>query len=123
MCDVIPGITQEFRGALGSVSRPFAIPNDDGEEILVRVRPGVCDPAARGFVDLPGGAVPEDDYFVTVLFEPPGAAPRNAVVLGTAANRALCEARVAAAGGLRRLRLYLGRRPHRGVRDRRPLRA
>src|SRR3990172_11037210 len=70
MCDVIPGVTQEFRGALGSVNRPFAIPNDDGAEILVRLHP-VCEPDSRGFADLPGGFAREDDYFVTVLFEPP----------------------------------------------------
>jgi hypothetical protein len=97
MCDVIPGVVQEFRGALGTVNRPYAIPNDDGEEILVRVRPGACDRGSAGFADLPGGVDPEDDYFVTVLFEPPGGGPRNAVVIGTAANRDLCAARVAEA--------------------------
>jgi cysteine-rich repeat protein len=91
MCDVIPGVVQEFRGALGSVNRPFAIPNDRGEEILVRLRP-VCEPDSTGFADLPGGLAAEDDYFVTVLFEPPGAGARNAVVLATAANRDRCEA-------------------------------
>jgi Tol biopolymer transport system component len=96
MCDVIPGVTQEFRGALGSVNRPFAIPNDDGEEILIRLRP-VCEPDSPGFADLPGGLAPEDDYFVTILFEPPGAGARNAVVLGTAANRDRCEALASAA--------------------------
>ncbi len=99
MCDVIPGVTQEFRGALGSLNRPFAIPNDDGEEILVRLRP-VCEPDSRGFADLPGGFAREDDYFVTVLFEPPGGGARNAVVVGTAASRALCESQAAAAGAL-----------------------
>jgi cysteine-rich repeat protein len=99
MCDVIPGVTQEFRGAVGTLSRPFAIPNDDGEQIAIRVRPGVC-AAASAFVDLPGGLAPEDDYFVTVLFEPPGGAARNAVVLATAANQALCQQRVASAGAL-----------------------
>jgi hypothetical protein len=89
MCDVIPGVVQEFRGAVGTLNRPYAIPNDDGEEILVRVRPGVCDPGSPGFVDLPGGVEPEDDYFVTVLFEPPGAVPRNAVVIESARNRTL----------------------------------
>src|SRR5262245_54097351 len=97
MCDVIPSRVQEFRGAVGSVNRPYAIPNDDGEEILVRVRPGVCDTHSAGFVALPGGVDPEDDYFVTVLFEPPRNAPRNAVVIGSAANRSLCAARVAEA--------------------------
>ena len=100
MCDVIPGVTQEFRGAVGTLNRPFAIPNDDGEQIAIRLHPGVCEPAAAGFVDLPGGTVPEDDYFVTLLFEPPGAAPRNAVVLVTQPNLALCQQRVASAGPL-----------------------
>src|SRR5262249_41182783 len=99
MCDVIPGVTQEFRGALGSVNRPFAIPNDDGQEILIRLRP-VCEPDSTGFANLPGGLAPEDDYFLTVIFKPPAGAPRSAVVLGTAANRALCEARLVAAGAL-----------------------
>src|SRR5262245_10516610 len=85
MCDVVPGVIQAYRGALGSVNRPFAIPNDDGGEIVVRLRP-VCEPDSTGFSNLPGGVAPEDDYFVTVLFEPPGAVARNAVVLGTAAN-------------------------------------
>src|SRR5262245_22863559 len=92
MCDVIPSRVQEFRGAVGSVNRPYAIPNDDGEEILVRVRPGVCDGGSPGFVDLAGGADPADDYFVTVLFEPPRGGPRNAVVLGT--DQSLCAERV-----------------------------
>jgi hypothetical protein len=39
MCDVIPGVTREFRGALGSLNRPFAIPNDQREEIAIRLQP------------------------------------------------------------------------------------
>ena len=35
MCDVIPGVTQEFRGALGRLDRPFALPNDQGEILRV----------------------------------------------------------------------------------------
>jgi cysteine-rich repeat protein len=100
MCDVIPGVTQEFRGAVGTLSRPYAIPNDDGEQIAIRVRPGVCDAGSPGFVDLPAGIAPEDDYFVTVLFEPPGSAPRNAVVLATPATLALCQERLASVGPL-----------------------
>jgi len=99
-CNVIPGATSEFRGAVGTVSRPFAIPGDEGEEIAIRVRPGVCDPSSSGFGDrgnAPGG---EDDYFVSVLFEPPGAAPHHAVVLGTASNLATCQARIASAPAL-----------------------
>ncbi len=99
MCDVIPGVTREFRGALGSLNRPFAIPNDDGEQILVRLRP-VCEPNSNGFADLPGGLAPEDDYFVTVLFEPPGGGARNAVVLGTAATQDRCQTLAAQTGAL-----------------------
>ncbi len=70
-CNVIPGVTNEFRGALGTLNRPFAIPNDEGEQITIRLKPMECDTGSLGFVDLPGGAIPEDDYFLTVLFEPP----------------------------------------------------
>ena len=38
MCDVIPGPIKEFRGALGSLNRPFAIPGDDGEILTVTLR-------------------------------------------------------------------------------------
>jgi len=47
ICDVIPGVTQEFRGAVGTLSRPFAIPGDDGEQIAIRLRPGICDAGKR----------------------------------------------------------------------------
>src|SRR5262245_13712816 len=99
MCDVIPGVIQAYGGARGSLNRPFAIPNGDGEEILIRLRP-VCEPDSTGFSELPGGLVPEDDYFVTVLFEPPGGGARNAVVIGTEATRPLCEALASQAGAL-----------------------
>jgi hypothetical protein len=75
MCDVIPGVTAEFRGALGSLNRPFAIPGDDGQQITITLKPSDCDAASPGFLDLPGGALPEDDYFVTVPFTPPNGGP------------------------------------------------
>ena len=99
-CDVIPGTIQAFRGALGSLNRPYAIPNDDGEEIRIRLDPEGCEAGTPGFVDLPGGIAPEDDYAVTIVFEPPRGGPRNAVVVTTASNRLLCEAQLPAPGSL-----------------------
>ena len=93
-CDVIPGVIQSFRGALGTVNRPFAIPGDVGQQLEITLSPSGCDGDSPGLVDLPGGALPEDDYFVTVLFQPPNGVP-NAVVLTTAANHLLCDSRVA----------------------------
>ena len=95
ICDVIPGVTAEFRGALGSLNRPFAIPNDVGQQVTITLQPARCDGESPSFLDLPGGVVPEDDYFVTVLFEPPNGAARNAVVLTTEANEETCLGRVA----------------------------
>ena len=51
MCDVIPGVTKEFRGALGSLNRPYAIPNDQGEEVTIRLHPTGCDVGSPGFSD------------------------------------------------------------------------
>ena len=95
ICDVIPGVQSEFRGALGSLNRPFAIPGDEGERIAITLDPSGCDIGSPGFLDLPGGTDPEDDYFVTVLFTPPQGGTRNAVVLTTESNEATCLAAVA----------------------------
>ena len=81
MCDVIPGTSLEFRGALGTLNRPFSIPGDDGQLVSIRLRPDDCAGVA-GFPDL-GAPVAEDDYFVTILFKPTNAGPRNAIVLTT----------------------------------------
>ncbi|HTY19853.1 MAG TPA: hypothetical protein VMH82_19230, partial [Myxococcota bacterium] len=78
-CNVIPGATTTFRGALGSTDRPFATP---GDVVSLSLAPGICDAATQAFRDLPGGVNPEDDYRVTVLFTPPQG-PRNAVVIAT----------------------------------------
>jgi hypothetical protein len=85
MCDVIPGVTQEFRGALGSLDRPFALPNDDGEILRLRLArdpmdPNACDDASPGF---PANA---KDVVVTVVFDPP-AGPSNAVTWRLTATR------------------------------------
>jgi Tol biopolymer transport system component len=75
-CNLIPSAEQTFRGALGTVDRPFASP---GQIVELRVRPAVCDAASLGFsasAPDPGAA-----YAVTVVFTPPGSGPRNVVVL------------------------------------------
>jgi cysteine-rich repeat protein len=78
ICNVIPGATTEFRGALGVANRPFASP---GDFVGIRVHPQLCDGASPGFVDLEAGSQRSDDYVVTVLFTPPGGGTRNAVVV------------------------------------------
>lgn len=69
-CDIIPGTAKSFRGALGTIDRPFAGPGD-----FVEVRlPPACDGASRGF-DPDTSA-----HRVAVVFTPPNGAT-NAVVL------------------------------------------
>ena len=75
ICNVIPGPESEFRGALGTLNRPFAIPGDEGERIILEL--GSCDTASPGFV-----SADPADYAVTVAFTPPHGPP-NAVVLST----------------------------------------
>src|SRR5262245_37063234 len=72
-CNLIPGASQTFRGALATADRPFASP---GQFVELRVRPAVCDGSSPGF------ALTPDDYVVTVFFTPPGGTV-NAVVLAT----------------------------------------
>jgi Tol biopolymer transport system component len=75
-CNLIPSAEQTFRGALGTVDRPFASP---GQIVELRVRPAVCDAASPGFsasAPDPGAA-----YAVSVVFTPPGSGHRNVVVL------------------------------------------
>jgi cysteine-rich repeat protein len=79
VCNVIPGATQEFRGALGTANRPFAGP---GDFVRLTLRRKICDTTSTGFLDLESGSVRSDDYAVTILFDPPAASPvRNAVIL------------------------------------------
>ena len=77
-CDVIPGTSKEFRGALGTLNRPFAIPGDDGEVVTVTLKrdAGECEFGESGFSINPA------DQVVTIVFQPP-VGLRNAVVLGT----------------------------------------
>ena len=49
MCDVIPGARKDFRGALGSIDRPFAIPGDNGQQITLTLKTEQCDGDSPGF--------------------------------------------------------------------------
>ena len=78
-CNVIPGTSNSFRGALGAIDRPFAMPDD---VVTLTVRPEVCDSASDGIRDWNGdGAVDAADYVVTVVFKPPHGAATNAVII------------------------------------------
>jgi hypothetical protein len=70
-CNQIPGVTNSFRGAQGSLDRPFASP---GDVVEVRTSP-LCDAAAT-FSDSAANTV------VSVIFTPPEG-PRSLVVLAT----------------------------------------
>ncbi|HYD49318.1 MAG TPA: hypothetical protein VEB21_13260, partial [Terriglobales bacterium] len=68
-CNQIPGSVHLFRGALGTVTRPFAGP---GDLVELRLSPS-CD-------DSPGFSPAAADQVVTIVFTPFDA-PRSAVVL------------------------------------------
>jgi hypothetical protein len=70
-CDQIPGAVESFRGAQGSVDRPFAGPNDFVTVSLA----GNC--AAS-----PGFGEQAEDLVVTLVFRPPSGID-NVVVLAT----------------------------------------
>ncbi len=72
-CDLIPQSQPVFRGALGTLDRPFARP---GDFVELHVRPTICDAASPGL-----GADPSA-LAVTLLFTPAGG-PKRAVVLTT----------------------------------------
>ncbi|RMF25410.1 MAG: hypothetical protein D6760_01035 [Deltaproteobacteria bacterium] len=84
-CNIIPGTAKTFRGARGTLDRPFAEP---GTWVDVGVDPA-CHPGTAGFAALP------EDHRVVVAFTPPAAAP-TVVVL--AADCAAAAAEVAACG-------------------------
>jgi len=85
-CNIIPPAVTTFRGSLGSLDRPFARPGD-----WVRVSlDATCGSSSPGF---PASA---NDSVVTVVFTPPGGAPRRVVALATncaAVDTASCAAR------------------------------
>ena len=69
-CNLIPQTTKTFGGVVGAINRPYAAP---GEQVELAVRP--CDTGSSNIG--PAAA----DQVVTVIFNPNGAAQRNAVVL------------------------------------------
>jgi Tol biopolymer transport system component len=81
-CNQIPGTVNRFRGAVGTVDRPFARP---GDRLAIRIGP--CDPDSPDF-DADAAA-----HVVTIAFRPP-AGPANLVVLAAdcAARRAELDA-------------------------------
>ena len=87
MCDVIPSARESFRGALGSVDRPFAIPDELGQFIVVNLG-GECTSSSPGF---PGT---ENDYWVTILLRPPNGASETVTL--TTSDLPGCEAALGA---------------------------
>ena len=73
-CNLIPQAEPAFRGALGTVDRPYAAP---GDFVDVNVRQALCDDASPGV----GGQATDSE--VTLLFTPE-AGPKRAVVVTTA---------------------------------------
>lgn len=89
-CNAIPGTTQSFRAAQGTIDRPFAGPD---EFVTLRVNT-MCNGESPGFTANAG------DHVVTVVFNPPaGPANRHNVVVVTTncaaveSARAACQAR------------------------------
>lgn len=85
-CNLIPGATLTYNGALGATNRPFASP---GEIVELALRD--CDPASAAISST------ATDHLVTVVFTPttPGAA-RTAVVLTAAADCSAVAPKLAA---------------------------
>jgi len=85
-CNLIPGATLAYNGALGATNRPFASP---GEIVELALRD--CDPASAAI------SSSASDHLVTVVFTPtnPGAA-RTAVVLTAAPDCSAVAPKLAA---------------------------
>src|SRR5262245_14876702 len=94
-CDNIPSETALFRAAQGAITAPFAVP---GETLQLSVRPQVCDATSVGF-GTPPACVADTAIRVTLIYEPGGGAPVNAVVLardcGSASDPSSLQSRVA----------------------------
>jgi hypothetical protein len=93
MCEPIPlALDSEFRGALGTVDRPYAIPNDEGQDLTVRLGTAACGQPPTSFVDFDSdGDDGQDDHYVTVLFTPPSGGPRNGIVYTTTQHLGACQ--------------------------------
>ena len=90
-CNIIPPAVTTFRGALGSLDRPYARPDD-----WVRI---VLDPSCA--TSSPGFGPSAGDSVVTVVFTPPDGGPRHVVAIATDCGNidtVSCEARVDVAG-------------------------
>jgi cysteine-rich repeat protein len=77
MCNVIPGATGVYRGAVGLLNRPFASP---GDAVGITVVPEICDRESPGLV---GDAA---DHVVTVLFTPPSGSAHAVVTASSCAG-------------------------------------
>ncbi|MCG8589388.1 MAG: hypothetical protein MJE66_08850, partial [Proteobacteria bacterium] len=98
MCEIIPGVESTFRGARGSLNRPFGIPGQPAAPVAVMLSPGQCDPkrpSAR-FRDLDEDGTAVNDHYVSLVFQPAGAPPQL-LVLAPPEHLEACEAGVAAA--------------------------
>jgi len=72
-CNLLPQAQPIFRGALGTLDRPFAGP---GDFVELHIRPTICDHTS------PGLGTDPSNLAVTLLFTPTGG-PKRAVVLTT----------------------------------------
>jgi cysteine-rich repeat protein len=101
VCNAIPAATDIYRGALGSLNRPFASP---GDYVGVEVRTAICDRESAGL------SLDASQYVVTVLFAPPPGSSQgangapHAVVLtddctSVATQLSACQATLAPVGG------------------------
>ena len=90
-CNIIPGTSNTFRGAIGSADRPFAGPGD-----VLELHRNVCDPTSSGF------SASAADHVITFVFTPPNGS-RHVVILAADcasldAKRAACAATSGIAG-------------------------
>ena len=77
LCDVIPQVTDRYRAALGSTTRPFAAP---GRSVELLVRSALCDHASRSAS--PDFALDASSYDLSIIFTPTTVgAKHNLVVL------------------------------------------
>lgn len=91
-CNVIPSTVTPFRGALGTIDRPFAMPTD---LVTLEVDPATKNnPLAVPLANVDGNSqIDGADLFVTLLFEPvttfdyPSSAARHVVVLASNCDR------------------------------------
>jgi hypothetical protein len=87
-CNTIPEEPVAFRGAVGTVDRPFARAGQGPGDYL-RAGRGCGSPA---LADHDGdGSIDAEDYVVTVVFTPPGSGARNIVALTAGSDCGACS--------------------------------